>query len=306
MTPLGEELLELARAARSEFVMCAPFAKAGVVRAVTSAIGPDATISLYTRWRPEEIAAGVSDTAVLSLIEGRGGAVYLHDRLHAKFYRNEVDLLLGSANLTATALGWAPTPNLELLVHAECSAIADLETTLRGEAVQATTAMAHEVEQLAAMLPAVPIAESIDDLQSNFRGWLPSLRMPEDLYAAYSAGSSRLTSRSALAAELDLAVLELPMGLDKAQFYLLVGHRMLQQPMVRRLDEYLSVPRRFGEIRDKLAELAGFNRDEAEQSWQTVMRWMLEFRSDRYRREVFRTSEVMSVVGTGTEVVEHS
>src|SRR6478752_6932644 len=116
MTTPGMALMELAAASRREFVMCAPFAKESVVSKVLSAVPKGVRIQLFTRWRPDEVAAGVSDTRVLSVVRSRGGAVYLYDRLHAKYYRNENDALIGSANLTATALGWGSNPNLELLV----------------------------------------------------------------------------------------------------------------------------------------------------------------------------------------------
>src|SRR5690348_14297285 len=89
MTELGDVLMELAASSREEFVMCAPFAKEAVVERVMSAVPVDVRVVLYTRWRPEEVAAGVSDTQVLQVLRSRGGPVYLHNRLHAKFYRNE-------------------------------------------------------------------------------------------------------------------------------------------------------------------------------------------------------------------------
>src|ERR1700758_8643 len=108
MIELGDALMDLAASSRCEFVMCAPFAKQAVVSRVMSVVPNDVEVALYTRWRPEEVAAGVSDTQGLPILRSRGGVVYLHDRLHAKFYRNESQVLLGSANLTATALGWSP------------------------------------------------------------------------------------------------------------------------------------------------------------------------------------------------------
>lgn len=72
MRPLGDAVLDLAASSRREFVMCAPFAKAAVVREVLAAIPEGVQIALYTRWRPDEVAAGVSDTEVLPAVRGRG------------------------------------------------------------------------------------------------------------------------------------------------------------------------------------------------------------------------------------------
>lgn len=42
----------------------------------------------------------------------------LHPSLHAKFYRIDDVVLIGSANLTSSAMGWSQQPNLEILCQA--------------------------------------------------------------------------------------------------------------------------------------------------------------------------------------------
>src|SRR4051812_35805335 len=141
----GDQLLQLCREARSTLVLCAPFAKCSVIARALAEVEGDVRVELFTRWRPEEVAAGVSDTAVLDLVVAHGGAVYLCDRLHAKFYRCETKALVGSANLTATALGWVEQPNLELLLRVQRDEVAGLERVLRSEALLATKETAEEV-----------------------------------------------------------------------------------------------------------------------------------------------------------------
>jgi hypothetical protein len=296
MTDPGTALLQLAAASRREFVMCAPFAKEAVITDVIAVVPGGVEIVLYTRWRPDEVAAGVSDTEVLNVLRSRGGVVYLHDRLHAKFYRNEDRVLLGSANLTATALGWAPTPNLELLVESDFASIVAMERVLSVESAVATDQLAREVEEIAKLLPTHAIHEEVPTPTQPVDLWVPSLRMPSDLFTAYSSGGQSLTARSSAAAAIDLAVLDLPVGLDRAQFDTLVGHRVRQQPFFQNLDGYLDQPRRFGEVRQKISQLKGFNRAQAEDAWQTTMRWMLEFLPRRYGRDVYRNSEVFSII----------
>ncbi|GAB4676708.1 MULTISPECIES: phospholipase D family protein [Mycobacterium avium complex (MAC)] len=296
MAEVGDELLKLAGSARREFVMCAPFAKQAAVQRVMSAIPDGVHITLYTRWRPEEVAAGVSDTQVLPTVRSRGGAVYLHDRLHAKFYRTESQALLGSANLTAAALGWSLHSNIELLVRSRIDQIADVERFLSEESTEANDDVAREVDEIAKQLPAptLDLAEDIEEPAGIVDLWVPQLRMPSDLYSAYSKGFASLSSRSAAAAAVDLAVLDLPVGLDKRQFEVLVGHRLRNQPLIQSIDQHLNRPRRFGEVREKLSQLTGYDRAQADDAWQTVMRWMMEFLPDRYTRDVHRHSEIMS------------
>jgi hypothetical protein len=298
VTPLGSGLLDLAAASRREFVMCAPFAKLRVVTEIVSEVPDGVELVLYTRWRPDEVAAGVSDTQVLSVVESRGGVVRLHDRLHAKFYRNESSALIGSANLTATALGWVPNPNLEILVKSGDDAISRMESRLASESVLATAGIAQEVEEIAKLLPMRTDLDDRTSSQEAVQVWVPSLRMPSDLYHAYSQGVSSLTARSAGAAAVDLAWLDIPAGLDIAQFEALVGHRLRNQGLLVTLDNFLDQPRRFGEVRQLIGQIANLDRAEAEETWQTTMRWMLEFLPRRYSLNVFRHSEVISLVAS--------
>lgn len=294
MTVLGSALLDLAHESHREFVMCSPFAKQREVSKVLSVVPVGVRITLFTRWRPDEVAAGVSDTEVLSVIHARGGVVCLHDRLHAKFYRNESRALLGSANLTGAALGWSANPNLELLVESDDRAIYDIERRLVAESTLATDEIAEEIEELAALLPArVDLPDSFASSGASDK-WIPTLRMPSDLFTAYRVGAAALTSTSAAAAGVDLAVLDLPVGLEQAQFTALVGHRLRYQPIFKAIDEFLGEPRRFGEVRELISKLTGLDRDQAEAAWQTTMRWMLEFLPRRYSRQVFRHSEILS------------
>lgn len=294
MNVLGAPLMKLASDARQEFVMCAPFAKKAVVSKIVAAIPSGVRIVLFTRWRPDEVAAGVSDTEVLKIIRSRGGVVYLHDRLHAKFYRNESCSLIGSANLTATALGWTQQPNLELLVASDDSQIRLLERTLIDQSMVATDKLAREIEEIADQLPTTTVIEMIDEAPDPVM-WIPRLRMPSDLFTAYSGGAGELATRSANAAAADLQVLDLPSGLARNQFELLVGNRLQGQAIFTRIDEFLTEPRRFGEMRDFLTRISGLDRLQSEASWQTIVRWMLEFLPKRYLHNTFRHSEVVSI-----------
>lgn len=294
MTVPGVALMELASSSRRELVLCAPFAKKAVVAQVLSCVPDNVQILLFTRWRPDEVAAGVSDTKVLDLLESRGGKVYLHDRLHAKFYRNESRVLLGSANLTATALGWSQSSNLELLVESVRGEIDLLEAELHTSSVIATRELAAEVEAIAALLvPEVAIpCRVVTQVAPGV--WVPSLRMPADLYVAYSRGTAALTSRSAAAAASDLEALDLPLGLESAQFKCLVGNRILWHELFRVVDDFVAEPRRFGEVRRFISEYLSLDRDVADATWQVLMRWMLEFLPMRYMHSQVRHSEIFA------------
>jgi hypothetical protein len=58
--------------------------------------------------------------------------------------------------------------------------------------------------------------------------------------------------------------------------------------MVRAVDEFVALPRRFGEVRDMLAASlsTGGDAPDATATWQTLMRWLLFFLPRRYKRTV--------------------
>lgn len=298
---LGSDLENLASEAVKELVLCAPFAKSAVVKRLLSRISSDVQLTIFTRWRPEEVAAGVSDTSVLHVASAVGGEVLLCDRLHAKFYRSENQVYVGSANLTGKALGWAPAPNLELLTLTRYEEVCDLEADLRRVSIRATQELAEQVDALARQLSVKREAGLDAELEPAGQSdhWRPTLRDPKDLYRAYSKGCSVLSTASSQAAGMDLIFLDIPVGYDESTFHRLVALRLLRERFVTELDEYLAEPRRFGEVVGHLRSTLKLDRDEAVVVWQTTMRWLLEFLSDRYERKVQRHTEVIARRGDG-------
>src|SRR5262249_40284270 len=118
----GERLRQLIESAKSEVLLCAPFIKKEVLKKLFGVLGENTSVKVITRWRAAELAAGVSDLEVLEVCHNRPRAQFLLlDNLHAKLYLADDLGLIGSANLTAAALGWVDRSNVELLVPARRS-----------------------------------------------------------------------------------------------------------------------------------------------------------------------------------------
>ena len=111
---LGDTLSRACSGAR-HLVIAAPYIKADALTKVLANVSPTASLLCITRWNPHDLAAGASDAECRILVTKRGGSFRLHPFLHAKYYRVDDVILVGSANLTASALGWSPQPNLEVL-----------------------------------------------------------------------------------------------------------------------------------------------------------------------------------------------
>jgi hypothetical protein len=234
----GDLLLVHLAQARKNVLLCAPFIKRRVIERLFAAIRSGVAIEIVTRWRPEEVAAGVSDLDVFDVASSRPRTTLrLLDNLHAKLYLSDDNLLAGSANLTATALGWCTDPNLELL--AEIPADSDAVMRCLAGLAAARLATSEERATIQAQVDAMPLwpgqqGESVVDAFSGV--WLPRLAAPDRLFTAYvPATRDRLTSSTIEAADHDLSALAISPNLSEGAFRSQVADRLSTMPAVSRL-----------------------------------------------------------------------
>lgn len=236
----GDILLAHLSAANGRVVLCAPFIKSDVLERLINVVPTGVSLEVFTRWHPAEVAAGVSDLEVFDLVANRPTSrLRLCDNLHAKLYIRDDELLTGSANLTATALGWCDTPNVELLTTV---AISDPQVQQCLESLAGSRDATEDerdrvrVAAEAIMVNRLPLAaEVVDEMAST---WFPRLGVPESLFLAYrSQTRERLSADSLEAADHDLAALDVAPGLDRQAFTVEVGRKFCAMPaMVQILD----------------------------------------------------------------------
>ena len=111
--------------------------------------------------------------------------------------------LIGSANVTHTALGWRTPSNLELLTPVARTAdhIVEFEEALFAGAVRATAVQRDRLEELLERfhgLPAVMVETENNEMAMGLLPptWVPRVRNPDELYSVYRGNSD--VSRSAL------------------------------------------------------------------------------------------------------------
>lgn len=303
----GMQLETLISQTRHQLLLVAPFVKSDAFGRVLNQVGESVNVRLVTRWRPDEIASGVSDLDVWLLVaEHSRCTLWLCSDLHAKYYRGDQRVLVGSANLTNAALGWSERPNLELLI--ESAILNDFERHLFANSVLVDRTVYEQIKEYVEAMPTcteiqvgpTPAKTRVcSEDASNLiaaDAWLPTLRHAEKLYTAYRGELEQLGTGSRVAAVTDLCALDVPLGLTKNQFGAYVGVQLLQKPIIRQIDQLVELPQRFGAVRDFLgtlpcADLDGFD---ANRAWQTLMRWLLHFLPNRYELTVGRRSEIFS------------
>lgn len=305
--PLGTLLEKALQSARTDVVLVAPFIKAPVLERLLHHIRPAIELVVITRWRADEVAVGVSDLETYDLLTGRQhSSLLLCNNLHAKFYRADSTVFIGSANLTATALGWISRPNLELLVNATALGLdySAFEFAWRQASIMATADIQAIVRAAAASLPTLPYSDTRSEVADSLDApsgcadrvsiglapmlWLPSARQPSQLFHVYTGDVENITTEGVRQATADLSELSIPISLSREQFFAYVRAELIQLPLVAQIDALAVEPQRFGAVTALVrAHLATFNATrEPDEAWQTLMRWMLYFFGDRY--EVFR------------------
>ena len=291
LTQLGPALERAVAAAKRELLLAAPFIKVQALEKVLERVDVE-SLHVITRWKPIEILRGVSDLEVYSLVRDHGGKLSLRQDLHAKYFRADERVFVGSANLTSRGLGWSHNSNLEfsLEIDAVDPSCLEFETHLLRHLVPVDDAYFQlQCEQIdAARLCFVPDQVEVPELpldllvESRAAGWFPRIRKPDELYTLYQDLHEELPRSLLSSARHDLQVLALPAGLDEERFSQLCGVALLATTTFHGIDEFVAVPRRFGEVKRYLTEEHGLASKDAEHTWQTIIRWMRCFLPERY------------------------
>lgn len=113
LTLFSESLRKSLEKADEEIVLVSPFVKSCFLRKFFEGYAKDVRLTLVTRFNPLDFAQGVSDIDAWDKIWTHNGKILGLNRLHAKYYRFDKNVFIGSANLTERA--FSDSGNLEIL-----------------------------------------------------------------------------------------------------------------------------------------------------------------------------------------------
>ncbi|MEV4323107.1 phospholipase D family protein [Microbispora rosea] len=271
----GERVLALVRDAKV-VTIAAPFITVSGIEPLLSALSDECSLEVITRWRPDEVAAGVSDPRVLDLVNQRGGTVALHPVMHAKAYIADTRALVGSANVTSNGLGWHRPGAVEILIEtaADEPALVSLLTVLRGTSVAASETDRDAVLAAAEILPPAPLRAPTEATERS--DWLPTYRPPEVLWRVYTG--QREESVAALVRP-ELAALGVPAGLVSEEAFNKYVGAILRQGFTGRIARECSNLTTMKAVQ-RLVELCGeMDRtiDDPADSWETLAAWIAHF-----------------------------
>lgn len=294
----GVGILELIRAANDRVVIAAPYIKSPTLRRLLDAVPETVSeCACVTRWLPEDIASGVCDLEILDDIAGaRGGRLLVHPHLHAKYYSNGRDSLVGSANLTARGLGWHTPSNVELLVAlpVEFAGLAEWEHSLLSSAVQATEELRERIRRQADALKEdeaprrLPEVEDDTATEAERTLWVPQCPTPDRLWQVYRGrGADTMVSSAFKAAQEDLTALSPPQGLTQDLFTAYVAGILKQMPLLAEIDKLASAGLTDAKAHEFLADRLGSSDhdDDYDRVWRVIKQWLVHFFPEFYRLE---------------------
>ena len=203
----------------TEAVIVAPYIKVSPLTMVMDQLRIGASVECFTRWIPVDIQVGASDLDCRTLVVDRGGSFRLHNRLHAKYYRFDDRVLVGSANMTASGLSYPHHGNLEILCEPGPPFVpAVFEAALKRES-KVVSDDDFRIWQQCPVIELGFIPSTADGAESGLDEWKPQTRNPDYLWSYYSGNEAQIVSdeQRALSA-LDLRTLEVPPGLTSESF----------------------------------------------------------------------------------------
>ena len=211
-------------------VLAAPYLKADMMEMFLNTIPGEANLICITRWKLLDIQQGASDIACWNLVSARNGVFRMHPRLHAKYYRFDDRVLVGSANLTMSGMGLIASANLEILTKPDAMFdAASLERQLLHES------RIVSADEFQAWQSVVSIASSRSTLADAdvFDDWRPRTRDPEHVWLVYNQRLDRVPSDDEQRlAKIDLEHLGLPPDLNRPDYTAWVRVRLSASVMV--------------------------------------------------------------------------
>ena len=290
MSTLGDDITSLLGRAQNSALIVAPFMRSEALSRLLDSIPVGTETTVVTRWRPVDLLAGASDLSVYDLAASKKIPLYLRQDLHAKFFAADDLCLIGSANVTLTALGWRTPANLELLapVARTASHIVEFEETLLSGSVRATAEQRDLLKELLGRLQRLPaIMPETDD--GGTKGllppsWIPRVRNPEELYSVYR-GDSDVSHTTLQAMREDLAQIRAIPGMDEDEFRAWVAATINQTPLVSRVIQCIEEKGEVTEaaVKNLLGEIgADINKYGPRDVLEVLERWLTYFLPEQY------------------------
>jgi len=277
MPLLADRLIEICKVATKDVFIGSPFIKLGALKKVLAVIAPEVPLVVVVRFAPMDIASRVTDAGIVDLLLARPGtSILAQPSLHAKLYRADDRVLMGSANLTSRGLGWCFGANVELLIEVP----PNNEDIVAVEMLLKQTAYPLTPEIVQTVLASLPSRSAMDDLfEIDDVSWLPACRRPEFLWQIYTGGDAPVLPAVWKAGKRDLTLLEIPPHLPRSIFEKVLKSAFISSQFYRELAAQIVK----NGLSDSSAEewlVQKFSKDMIEtprDTWAVAKEWLRQF-----------------------------
>lgn len=289
---IGERLLSVLSKAESSVRIAAPFIKVHSLERALSAIPEEVEVACVTRWRVEDIAGGVCDVEIFDHLQNRKhGTLLVHPHLHAKFFASDHACLVGSANLTHTALGWRSPSNLELLIELDARehGLNDWWDGLVGSSIVATqemkAALAHQADGLRLSGEFIPRPEADPENSNEGTIWAPQCPRWSGLWEAYVGDEDQMPASAMRSARKDLEALCIPPSLNEIEFGSALATFFRETSVFQEIEKLSKSSLTDATAHMMLQSLCTISAKEAPRRWQLIKNWLAALYPDEYRLE---------------------
>mgnify|MGYP006076911495 FL=1 len=202
---------------------------------------------IIVRWEVQDLCLGVSDIELYNYCLDHNISLYRNTRIHLKaFWNNKNAVFFGSANLTGRGIGEKGKFNYELNGFLSTVKYEDIayfnEIILNSEYV--TSKLYDQLKNLVSQtkLPVItyPELKTMKKPEDYFLiSNLPMTETVKDLFKGYTAPQN-LLSEDINYVTHDMALYNIPRGLNEADFYEYLGEQFNTHPFVLKLKNHIT------------------------------------------------------------------
>ena len=268
--------------------------------------------NVVVRWRLEDLIRGVSDLEIFELCENNNIKLYRHPNIHLKALINEKDqCFMGSMNLTSRGIRIPDTNNFnyELATIVDSISFEDklYFERIKSESVLVTRQIYEEFEEQLGKVEKIQIDYPDFDLlkyRPNKDFLLSALPMSctiDKLYYIYSGHYSDNSEEQNCAIH-DLALYQIPQGLNRIEFIQLLSERFFESLFIKSFLSVIDIEEGiyFGRckewIHSNCEDVPLPRKWEITSNIQILFHWIVELGEGKYKVDVPNHSERLRIV----------
>lgn len=296
---LSDRLLEFINNAK-DLIIFSPYVRLATLKELI--ISTNSVKAVYVRWEIKDLLDGASDLDVYYFLKERGIPLFRNTRLHMKAYLADVDnCFLTTANISSRALNLPPYVSFNYEIGTIVNKLS-MQELLYFEDIKSESHFISDevVSKIKSLLettdftpsPSIEGMELQLDLQQDFLiSSLPMSYSIEILYDVYISTDVKSNVDYACAVH-DLSLYNIPLGLDRTSFLILLKDNFYNHRFISKFLENLNESGEiyFGEAKDWIVKNCSSvptpRKWEITSNVQILYRWIVDLGDGKYQVDI--------------------